>query len=356
MGFAYCLGAIHLATHLRKPLHTNPMFMKPFKPKSLIIMLFCAAFLAQNLSAQILRDGENLNFGLAIKLNLGIGGKRVSFYNLSVAAGLSKVFKNGDLSLMPGGQVTVNYYSKGPGTSIIDSSNRFGQLDVVSSFYVVGGCNWAGNDREKYIRTFNQLSATTIRHNFDAAVSYGTSFLVNNHGRNQQMGHLGFNVDQLLVGYYNDGFWPFDRFAGDGFDRYWTGGGYLAYGLDAFGNRLSGKNPWMQGQFVEYAYDRFTGNVQTGYKLSKELLFSSIPQQNMTEAFYNRALSSLTLRNINGSSLGMGLLGQCPNCDVQDLLHRMLGYSRHVSLSKCIPVVLGSFQYNQPYKLLNKHP
>ncbi|MFN0174106.1 MAG: hypothetical protein ACKVU0_05615 [Saprospiraceae bacterium] len=326
------------------------------KLKPLIIALFCSALLPRNATCQIFRDSEKFNFGLAIKLNLGIGGKRMSFYNLSVAAGLSRNFQNDRLNFLPGGQLTVNYYSKGPGTSVIDHFNRNGHLDIVSTFYVVGGYNWGGNEREKFIRTFNQMSATTIRHNFDGAISYGTSFLVNNQGRNQQLGHMGFNVDQILVGYYNDGFWPFDLFAGDSFDRYWTGGGYVAYGLDAFGNNLSRKNPWFQGQFVEYAYDRFTGNVQTGYKLSKELLFSGIPQKDMKQAFYNRALSSISLRNINGSNLGIGLLGQCPNCDVQDLLHRMLGYSRHVSLSKCLPVVLGSFQYNQYYNLLNKNP
>ncbi|GEM_PF-1901041 len=332
------------------------MFMTPFKPKCLIITFFCLSILSRDAAAQIFRDGEKFNLSVAVKLSLGIGGKRSSFYNLSAAAGVSRNIQNGKLNILPGGQVTVNYYSKGPGTSVIAYANRFGQLDVVSSFYVVGGYNWSGHGREKYIRTFNQMSATTIRHNFDGAVSYGTSFLVNNHGRNQQLGHIGFNIDQFLIGYYNDGFLPFDRFAGDAFDRYWTGGGYLAYGLDAFGNQLSRKNPWFEGQFVEYAYDRFTGNVQAGYQLSKELLFSGIPQQNMEEAFYNRALSSISLRNINGSNLGVGLLGQCPNCDIQDVLHRLLGYSRHVSLSKCVPVVFGSFQYNEFHKLLNNDP
>ena len=321
--------------------------------KNLLVVLCCAALLPQNLNSQIFRDGEKINLGLAVKLNLGIGPKRSSFYNLSVAAGLSRNIRNERLNILPGAQVTVNYYSKGPGASVIDHSNRYGQLDVVSSFYVVGGYNWKEYGREKYVRTFNQMSATTIRHNFDGAVSYGTSFLVNNHGRNQQFGQLGFNIDQFLMGYYNDGFWPFDLFAGDAFDRYWTGGGYMAYGFDAFGNRLSRKNPWFEGQFVEYAYDRFTGNVQEGYRLSKELLFSGIPQQNMEQAFYNRAFSSISLRNINGSNIGVGVLGQCPNCDVQDLLHRMLGYSRHVSLSKCLPVLFGSFQYNQFHKLVN---
>jgi hypothetical protein len=335
---------------------STPQILTPIKLKTLCIALCFASLSPENTTAQIFSDGEKLNLGLAIKLNLGLGGRRSSFYNLSVAAGLSKNFQNERLNLLPGAQVVVNYYSKGPGTSLIDHSNRFGQLDVVSSFYVVGGYNWDRAGREKYIRTFNQMSATTIRHNFDGAVSYGTSFLVNNQGRNQQLGHMGFNIDQILVGYYNDGFWPFDRFASDGFDRYWSGGGYLAYGLDAFGNRLSRKNPWFEGQFVEYAYDRFTGNVQAGYKLSKELLFSGIPQQDMQQAFYNRALSSISLRNINGSNIGFGLLGQCPNCDVQDLIHRAMGYSRHVSLSKCVPVALGSFQFNQFYPLLNKNP
>lgn len=325
-------------------------------PKLLSLAL-CGCFLwPQAAFSQILRDGEKLNLGLSLKLSLGITGKRNSFYNISLAAGLSRNIRKDRLNILPGGQITVNYYSKGPGTSVIDHFNRSGNLDVVSSFYVVGGYNWRGHGREKFIRTFNQLSATTIRHNFDGAISYGTSFLVNNQGRNQQIGHMGFNIDQILVGYYNDGFWPFDRFAGDAFDRYWTGGGYLALGLDAFGNGLARRNPWMEGQFVEYAYDRFTGNVQTGYKLSKELLFSSIPQQNMEQAFFNRALSSISLRNINGSNIGVGLLGQCQRCDVQDFLHRLLGYSRHVSLSKCLPVGMGSLQFNHYQPLTNYRP
>lgn len=82
------------------------------KLKPLIIAAFCSALLPRNVTCQIFRDSEKFNFGLAVKLNLGIAGKRMSFYNLSVAAGLSRNFQNDKLNILPGGQVSVNYCSK----------------------------------------------------------------------------------------------------------------------------------------------------------------------------------------------------------------------------------------------------
>jgi hypothetical protein len=308
-------------------------------------------FLPMLLSAQLFRPAGIVDGAAQIKLVLSLGKQRTTFYNLSGSIGISRTFQNGDFRFIPGAQLTVNMYSKGLGTSIIDRDNRSGQLDVVTSAYFLTGTETGRNIRPKYIRLFNQFSANAIQHTLDYGFSYGTSFIINNHQRNQQIGHMGFNVDQILIGYYNDGFWPFKKYAGDAFDRYWTGGGYLAVGLNTYGRGTP--NQWHSEQFMEYAYDRFTGNVQRAYRLSKELILSGIPQKEVDQIFLNRAFSSISLRNLNGSHVGMAMFGQCPKCDVQDGLHRLLGYSRHLSFSTCTFVVHGSYQYNQPFTLQN---
>ncbi len=308
-----------------------------------LVCLICLVPLTGN--SQIFRKPDSLNLNFGVRLTLALGKNRVSFYNVSVSASALNIWKQKDFRLVPGSQVTLNYYSKGLGTSIIDRDNRGGQLDLVTSFFVVGGLyDKRSFNSQKFIRPFNQFSATSIYHDMDYAVSYGTSFIINNHRRNQQIGHLGFNVDQILVGYYNDGFAPFNVFASDLFDRFWTGGGYVAIGMNTYG--LAKNKDWFNEQFIEYAYDRFTGNVQNGYKLSKELLLFAVPQKNTEDIFLNRAITSFSLRNRSGGSIGIGLYGQCPKCDIQDFLHRRLGFSRHLSFAACTKVLMGGYQYN----------
>lgn len=301
--------------------------------------------------AQLFKDGD-IRMGFGINASVGLTNRRSSFYNISAAISVMRDIKKEDFHAMPGVQLTANLYSKGLGTSIFDAYNRRGQVDLVSSFFIIGGYDWDQKTSLKYIRLFNQQSATSIFHNFDAALSYGTSFLINSSGRNQQLGHIGLSADRAMIGYYNDGFWPFDFFASDGFDRYWTGGMYAALGLGMFFPNA----PWAQDQFLEYTYERFTGNVQTQYRLSKEMLFNAIPQKELKDAFLNRAFSAIGIRNINGSRLAFGLIGQCTKCDIQDGLHKLLGYSRHISLSRCIPVLIGSFQYNTTHYFSNNGP
>jgi hypothetical protein len=308
--------------------------------------------MSQALNAQIFSIPSSMSFNYGLRVSIALGKNRASFYNASASVSIQNTWAREDLRLAPGSQITLNYYSKGLGTSIVDHENRGGQLDLVTSFFATGGF-YDGRrvNSLKYIRPFNQFSATSIYHDMDYAVTYGTSFIINNHGRNQQIGNLNFNFDQIMIGYYNDGFWPFNRFASDLYDRFWTGGGYFSVGMNLYG--IAGERAWYDQQFLEYAYDRFTGNVQNGYKLSKELLLFAVPQKNTKDIFLNRALTTLSLRNNSGSSLGIGVYGQCPKCDIQDFLHRKLGFSRHLSFAAPTLVLLGGYQHNQ-FSLLTK--
>jgi hypothetical protein len=322
------------------------MRVNPFFPCASLCLL-----LSSTLSAQLFRPERTVQGAAQLKLTLALGGQHSTFYHLSASVSLMHRFQPGDFRFIPCTQLTTNLYSKGIGTSVIDADNRKAQLDVIASAFFLTGFDNGRSTRPKYVRVFNQMSANTIQHTLDYGFSYGTSFIMNNHGRNQQIGHMGFNVDQILVGYYNDGFWPFKRYAADGFDRYWTGGGYLAAGLNTFGRAQAAD--WNSEQFIEYAYDRFTGNVQRAYRLSKELILSGIPQKEIDQIFFNRAMTSLSLRNLNGSNIGIAAFGQCPKCDVQDGLHRLLGYSRHLSFSTCAVMLHGSYQYAQFFTLKN---
>jgi hypothetical protein len=320
--------------------------------RSLVLCGLFMCLLACALPAQIFNQPKSLNFNYAVRMSIALGKNRASFYNASASVSIQNTWSEGDFRLVPGTQITLNYYSKGLGTSIVDGENRSGQLDLVTSFFATGGMYDARRVNSlKYIRPFNQFSATSIYHDMDYALTYGTSFIVNNHGRNQQVGNLNFNIDQIMLGYYNDGFWPFNRFASDLYDRFWTGGGYFSIGMNVYG--IAGEREWFDQQFLEYAYDRFTGNVQNGYKLSKELLLFAVPQRNTKDIFLNRALTSISLRNRSGSSMGIGVYGQCPKCDIQDFLHRKLGFSRHLSFAAPTLIILGGYQYNQ-FSSINK--
>jgi hypothetical protein len=303
-------------------------------------ILLAFAFLPGGLS---LLSAQDLSFSYSFRVALGLGRSRVSFYNLSGAISLQHEMNHKEFRLRPGVQLTANFYSKGLGTSIVDSENRQGQFDFITTFLATSGFyDKRPNNGLKFVRTFNQISATSIYHDLDYSVTYGTSFIVNNHGRNQQIGNINLNIDRILIGYYNDGFTPFKLFAADLFDRYWTGGAYVALGLNTFG--IAEGNSLAEPNFLEFAYDRFTGDVQDSYAASNNLLIFGVPNTHTKDIFLNRALTSITLRHLDGSNIGVGFYGQCPRCDVQDFLHRRLNFPRHLSFASCRTVFIGGYQ------------
>jgi len=301
-------------------------------------------FIISESFCQVINSYDDFGFSFSARVIVGLGDKNTSYYVLSLGLatyshdfGMSNsedLDENYKFYFSPAFQFNLNIYSNGLGEGLI-KEYRKGQIDFVTTALLLAGANDPGDTRMSYIRPFHQNNSVPIQHPVDYLVWYGTSFIMNNHQRNQQIGNIGLNLfsNALTLGYYNDGGYAFLPPFFDEEDKYYTGGGYLSIGIS-------------RNQFIEIAYDRFTGDTQKEYVVSKELGFFGTPTANLEEIFYNQALFSVNYIDLRGSKFGVGTLGHT-SFDFQDLLHKTLNLSRHLSLKNGGSIVfISSYEYN----------
>ena len=295
----------------------------------LILLLLCGAVA---LPAQ--ENEARFRAGFSVKAVIGIGYLKSGFGDLSVSGFLTKEI--GD-HLLVGHQISASLYSRGLGTSIFDDQNRRAQIDLVNSFFVAAGSR--SDDPNVFYRPqlFNQRSACSFVHPFEHGAYLGTHFVVNNNRRNQQVGFFVFHLGDFEFLYYNDGFFPFENFLSDDYDRFWTGGGYLRYQFRDFS--------------LQFNYDRFTEDFTNSYVLAKELFLFGVPNKDMEPVFFNRALTSLKVQLKNGYEIGGGVLGHW-KYDVQDFLHNTLGFAKHISVAKPALLIYGGYDKFYHYNIL----
>ena len=302
------------------------------------------------LSISVFGQEKLLDVGISAKINLALGEKRLSFQNTSLALSVAKQPTENTFQFIPTAQFAIHFYNKALGTSI-HKQFRKGQIDFVSTFLVSTGFNTS--DTRQFpipIQPFHQYIASSIAFDMDYFLYYGTSFILTNNGRNQHIGNFGFNIHSIGLGYYNDGFIPFEFFTSDGFDRYWTGGGHVRLNFRLFREdaALSAEE-----NILEFTYDRFTGDVQDAYVFSKVLYLYGVLANNADNVFLNRALTSISWRNRWGTHLSLGRFGHCKG-DIQDRLHDWLGNSRHLSFAACTWVFMGGYQKNFQHQISAK--
>lgn len=149
----------------------------------------------------------------------------------------------------------VAIYNKSLGNSL-NILYQDNQIDFTTSFSL-GILQHPNLPYQKQFQTINNVPFYNIRHNARSAAIISTNFILNNHRRHQTVGAISFTVEQVSLNYYNDGGpligkgfgwsrpWyynillaPFLVTAdfisglGDGFDRWWTGGGGVYYHTD----------------------------------------------------------------------------------------------------------------------------
>jgi hypothetical protein len=236
-------------------------------------------------------------------------------------------------------QTGVNLYGNGLGTNLIDNYDDPGlppglrerrrkfTLDWVSS--VIANVEWGPQYREEDrflfpFVIFNQMTAYSVTPLYHNNIFYGTHFVLNSQHRNQQIGVAGINLPNLALTYYNDG--VIGALVSDEYDRLWTGGGHLRFGLYGW-IRDQSTVPWDHIS-IEYHYDRFTYDVQNGYKLSDILLIPNASNQDLYRLMYNNGMTTFKL-NFGGYAVGTSITGR-HNWDIQDLIHKTKGYPIHL--------------------------
>ena len=314
------------------------MFQDKRIKAAIVLSLICFSFLSYGPLKATTSITDTFDFGAAINLRFYLNGKGASNYSISVSGGISRAFFDKP-QLIPSYQLAINVYNNGIGTNMLRAFKAT-EIDVVNSFALTLGQAHKYKDFIWDLRTFNQMTANAIQTNLNWSLSIATNFLSNNHRRDQQVGFIGGNFQQMRFGYFNDGP-PFQLLGlGDAQDRWWTGGAFLEIGTG--GTPLYRDKYWSKLRLM-LNYERFTGNAQDAFELSNALSLNYVPAKDIADVFLNRAHTHFGIRHANGLGINLSFLGQY-SWDIQDLIHRTLGLPKHHSFAYNRTLV--GFEYN----------
>lgn len=293
------------------------------------ILLFCII----NASAIYAQIGSfDIGVGLKVRYFYGIA-KGSSNYSASLAIGITRSLEFGKEEkhfFQPSYQLAVNMYANGLGNNIL-KEYRVTEIDVVNSISATLGHRPEPDEYLFEHRIFNGMTASPfIQDTGPFSATLGTSFIANNHKRNQSVGYAGFNAYYFRVGYYNDAT-PFKRTA-DLNDRWWTGGVLLQFGPDVYnpGEDSDAIFDWK----LQISYERFTGDVQDAYRFASRIGMPLVPAKKECELFLNRALTSVTFAHDSGFGASLSFLGHSRFFDLQDYIHNAQGSAKHHSFAK----------------------
>jgi len=162
-------------------------------------------------------DELETNFFVGLSWHFG-GGK--SYMSGTAGIGVSKRMD----FVQPGVNMAVNFYNGGIGTRT--DSNMMHYDTVLTGKLTAGGGN--GNPMTIYPLHIDSGSGLEDRYRYSATV--GTNLILNNSGRNQQVGFIQLRAGDFSFQTYND-FGGFKKIGiSDGYDRWWTGGGNFTFG------------------------------------------------------------------------------------------------------------------------------
>jgi hypothetical protein len=335
--------------------------------KTLILLFFATFWVVEMVFGQ-----EHLAFGL--KARCDVGRQNNTNFVLSASIGYAKELnvildKGGGFGALLSFQFGVNLYRGGLGNSKLPTRIDDHQLDLYNCFAVTPGF-WANRKsiksfRESLIRplyTWNANYATNINNPYQFSATLATNFLwnfpINNKGffpvkqkkskeydsdgnkllvnRSQRIGFIGFGLGRVIsAGYYNDGP-PYDKIfsMGDGFDRYWTGGGFVHIGTknwidSTVYSKLDNHKLKSLPQFI-FSFDKFTGYSPNSYELSNMLKLKYVPYKQEEMSSYNR--SNLRYALLFNDGIGLALSTYDDSFDVQDKIHDITNYSHHPNI------------------------
>ncbi len=233
--------------------------------------------------SQVLTDSYQITVGGMVNLNHNTSGhafknnfssiKAYIGFNGSHTLALNKTSEVNRGLLNYGISLTLYNRSIGNSLNILFQDN---QIDLTTSI-TMGLLQHPNLPYMKQLQTINNSPFYNLRHNARSGMFISTNFILNNNRRHQTVGSITFTTEQISFNYYNDGgpligkgpkfkkknilsylLLPLHLVSGlgDGFDRWWTGGGAVYYHTKEEFNRL------------EVTFDQFTGYHQLAFELS----------------------------------------------------------------------------------------
>lgn len=285
--------------------------------------------------------------GIKVGFSYFISGTSSNAFNVSISGAMfynnNKDEVNSTL-INTGLQSSINLYFNGIGNDQLKSSYsvdfhnsvffHIAEKDIIDSLEIIGQVNSTGvknyisdpaNSRF-FIKNGYDYNMNLIEYEGKSAFTLASNFIINNEHRNQVYGSLGLQYQRCRIIYYNDAT-PFHWLnIGDRKDRWWTGGGYLEIltRKDPFFNKLN---------YLRVGFNRFTWENDDAYKLSTKLGLKFIPAtDDKIETLLNNFGNWFVSYQFNGNRFQIEANNIFP--DGQDVIHTLLNFSRHATLSK----------------------
>lgn len=265
----------------------------------------------------------SFQYGFSAKLNFEV--QRFANFRLSLVAGAGKRFNEIEF-LQPTIHTEVQLYRGGMGSSLSVFQQRKLNIDYIVSFLMIGGIKERKSiDLEKRfnpINFFNDNSATPLQNQFYHSFSLGTNYIFfsDSFKKAQYIGFLNFNIQRTYqFSYYNDGT-PFHFIGlGDGYDRYFTGGGFFAY----YGELSDDIN------LIEFSFNKFTGYQQDAFELANHLQIDFLPYKDYRNYYYNQSRFRLKIGSNKHGFSAMFSGYDIQTRDGQDLIHYLIHSAYH---------------------------
>ena len=325
----------------------------------LLIFLFTSSAYAQ-------QPKFHMTYGISAEF--GYNNKGESTISLSGAFGIRRTafrrdYESDDIygwisrHISPAFQTSMTIYYNGLGDNILDHFKTF-NVDFINSILITAG-HYIDTKKIKNniirIQPMNPRVSNVIYDEYLSSVTLGTNFIINNNNRNQRTGFANAQIGRILhLGYYNDGPPYNSMFIADGFDRWWTGGGFVkVYLTQGFSNDHQDANiKYFTNSSIAAYYDRFTGNIQDAYLSSNVFGFKYVPAKDLKENFYTRARYKFSFFLYNENyELSYQRMGHLPK-DVQDMIHNKLKMPHHLSYSALLQ--FAGVQYSNVFKIPSK--
>jgi hypothetical protein len=250
--------------------------------------------------------GRNIGFGGGINFKWDFGRG----FSLSAGVGASWTVPAWQTHSL---NIAVNVYNTGVGTR----SGVYGKPDDQTYIdFIISPAITVGNPTVKnpaILNTFNNNTASGVMNYRKNSFTFGTNFVKNSIGRNQQVGYIGFKLNKFDFSFYND----FIPLLGDTEDRWWTGGGSLNLGplfvgTDVF-TEIRDKDSYKfnpEKNKYEWKSDP-AGNLANGHH--------GTYYQNSNAREFNNGQTIISLRNKN-ASMGFVMTGS-KHMWSQNLIH-----------------------------------
>lgn len=302
----------------------NPL--KGFYYKYVIVS--CFFFFQVQLFAQISNNFENTSndaFQVGGALSLTFEVQKFTNYRLALTGGIGKRINQAQF-LYPTLHTELQFYQGGMGSSLSSLKRQHINVDWIISFMVLAGTKDVEN--HEFLERFNPInffaddSSAPLHNPFYHSIGIGTNFIrsTDNFKKNQYLGVLNVNINRVFqFNYYNDGT-PFHWMGlGDGFDRYYTGGGFVAVYLDHESDI----------DFIQLSYNKFTGYQQYAFEAANYLQIDFLPYKDPESFYFNQSRWRGKIGNfskgfsftVSGYDLQKG--------DGQDLIHYIIDNSYH---------------------------